>query len=190
MTIGGSLKVAQAANPENKFTVTFSRNVEITNYRGREFGKEGDVQATVKNGAKGVSRRAYSNGTGSDLETFDLNSKRYTIFNELRKLDGNSSDLSEKDLTNADGLVGKYGITNIRRDKSAGVTTIVCDDGAVLRFDFETDSEMQARKKKEAVEAPKVQKTSKKRPEKEASNGKPNFLDDPFGWFADRWLRH
>lgn len=158
MTIGGTLTVTNTSAYES-FTVSFARNTQITNFTQRAMGKPGDIKAEIKNGRSGETERIYSSGEKSGkLASLDLNSKRYAIFDSLRKLDGNKEDLSESDLKKADTLVGKNGISDIRRDAKAGITTIVCNDGAVLKFDFETDAEQQVRKTKEAQEAQKAQK--------------------------------
>ena len=166
MTIGGNLTVTNTGAYEN-FTVSFARNVTITNFRQREMGEVGDISATVKNGNMGETTRVYSNGKSGKLGTLDLNSKRYAIFDALRSLDGNKNDLSESDLKKADSLVGQNGVTGIKRDAKAGVTTILCDDGAVLKFDFETDTEMQARKQQEAINQQKKQAEADKKQAKE-----------------------
>ncbi len=165
MTIGGKLVVTNTGAYEN-FTVSFARNTTITNFRQREMGEVGDISTTIKNGKSGETTRIYSNGKSGKLATMDLNNKRYAIFDKLRKLDGNENDLSESDLQKAESLVGKNGVTGIKRDANAGVTTIMCDDGAVLKFDLETDAEMQARKTQEAAkeqqEAVKEQQNAQK----------------------------
>lgn len=151
MTTGGTLIVTSAHEYKN-FEVKFSRNTKITNFTQREMREKGDIRAEIKNGNYGYAERIFSSGAQSDrLGTLDLNTKRYAIFDALRKLDGNEDDLSDKDLMKADSLIGKNGVTGVRRDAAAGVTTIVCDDGAVLRFDVETDEEEQARLDKEAA---------------------------------------
>ena len=145
MTTGGTLRVT-SANEYKNFEVKFSRNTEITNFAKREMGQEGDIRAEVKNGNNGFAERIYSNGSKSGkLATLDLNTK----------LDGNDEDISDKDLLKADTLIGKNGVKGVRRDASAGVTTIVCDDGAVLRFDVETEQEKQVRLDQEAANAAK-----------------------------------
>lgn len=162
MTTGGTLRVT-SANEYKNFEVKFLRNTEITNFTRREMGHEGDIRAEVKNGRDGFAERIYSNGSKSGkLGTLDLNTKRYAIFDALRKLDGNDEDISDKDLLKADTLIGKNGVKGVRRDASAGVTTIVCDDGAVLRFDVETEQEKQVRLDQEAA-------NSAKRKQKEAA---------------------
>lgn len=147
----------------DSFTVNINRNLTITNYRGREMGEPGDIKASIYDG-NGYTEKIYKNGKKSDqLSTMDLRRARYDIMNSIRSLDGNSDDLTEKDIS----LVGQLdkkalGITNIRRDANAGVTTIECKDGAVLRFDFETDAEMQVRKTKEAADAQKAKEARAK----------------------------
>lgn len=167
MPIGGKLTVA-SANEYKNFTVRFDRNTTITNFTGRNMGNEGDIRTVVKNGSSGVTEKMYSKGKHSgELSTLDLNTKRYQIFDEMRKLDGNANDVSETDFAKAKSLIGKYGITNVKRDASSGITTIYCNDGAVLKFDTETDKEMAVRKKQETYKA-----TLKKQAQAEAQKKK------------------
>lgn len=149
MTIGGELTVTNSSAYEN-FTVSVPRNLDITNFRQREMGKPGDIHTMVKNGRSSTDRISQDGDLIKNRGTLDLRSKRYAIFDALRKLDGNENDFTEKDLAKADSLKGKMGITDIKRDANAGVTTVVCEDGAVLRFDFETKEEQTARETKEA----------------------------------------
>lgn len=191
MPTGGKLIVSNTYEA-GSFEVKFSRNVQITNFTQRKMGEVGDISATVKNGNQGYAERVYSSGQKSDkLCSMDLNSKRYPIFDALRKLDGNADDLTEKDLAKADSLIGKkYGVKAVKRDANAGVTTIVCDDGAVLRFDFETDAEMQTRKAKEAAEAQKkkaaadAKKAQKQREDAELHESCKSTLEKAFDWFV------
>lgn len=197
MAIGGSLKVSN--NSGSSFSVSFSRNTTITNYSDREMGKTGDTKVEIKNGQSGTSRRVYSNKTSSAEAGATFNSSRYAIFDALRKLDGNASDVSEKDLAGAKSLIGKNGVTNVRMDAKAGVTTLICDDGAVLRFDVETDAEKQVREKAEAQKALRKQDAAKaKKAERQQQkadfhencksalekfgDGVGEFFKDLFGW--------
>ena len=191
MTLGGNLLVANTGAYEN-FTVSFARNVTITNFRQREMGEVGDISTTVKDGKNGVTTRIYSNGKSGGLASLDLNSKRYAIFDALRSLDNNKDDLSESDLQKADSLVGKNGITGIKRDANAGVTTILCDDGAVLKFDFETDAEMQVRKQQEAVnqkkkqEAVDIEKAKKRQEAIELHENSKSTFEKVMDWIYEK----
>ena len=102
-----------------------------------------------------------------DKATLDLSTNRYNAFKELVGLDGDSSTLSEKDLQSASKLVGKHGITNIRKDSNAGVTTLVFNDVAVLRFDFETEAEKAVREKNERIEQQRQDSINQAKREKE-----------------------
>lgn len=167
MTIGGTLIVA-SANEYKNFEVKFARNTEVTNYTQRSMGQKGDIRAVIKNGKTGYAEKIYNNGTRSDeLGTLDLNTKRYAIFDALRKLDGNANDISEKDLARANSLIGKNGVKSVQRNTDAGITTIVCDDGAVLQFDVETDKEKAIREKQEAQAADKRKKAQTARHQEE-----------------------
>lgn len=190
MAIGGKLTVGSTY--ETQFEVSFARNIKITNYSQREMGEKGDVCATVQNGNRGYAECIYSDGKKSEkLASMDLQAKRYIIFDELRRLDGNENDLTEQDLAKADSLIGKNGVKAVKRDANAGVTTIVCDDGAVLRFDFETDAEMQTRKAKEAAEAQKkkaaadAKKAQKQREDAELHEACKSTLEKVVEWVFD-----
>ena len=133
-----------------KFNVNFNKNLTITNYKPSEgrAPQKGDLTAKFCSDKKDISIVSSDGKTLNRRRTVDLSSTKYTIFQELVKLDGNGKDLTEKDLFNAKILIGKHGVTAVRRDAEAGVTSIVMKDGGILRFDFETDAEKQARFKK------------------------------------------
>lgn len=192
MTVGGKLTVTNTGAYEN-FTVSFGRNTEITNFHKREMGEIGDVKATVKGGNSGKTKQVFASGLSSDLATLDLGTKRYGIFDALRKLDGNADDISDKDLLGAKKLIGTAGVKDVKIDAGAGITTIYCDDGAVLKFDVETDAEKSVREKQEKAEAKaqeeiKQQKMAEKnRKEVELKeNCKSDFeriMETVIGWF-------
>lgn len=133
-----------------KFNVNFNKNLTITNYKPAEnrVPQKGDLTAKLFGSEKDISVVNSNGKIQRRLKTVDLSSSKYTVFQELVKLDGNGKDLTEKDLLNAKKLIGKHGVTAVRRDAEAGVTSIVMKDGGILRFDFETDAEKQARFKK------------------------------------------
>lgn len=135
----GKLTVTTADGGVNKsFTVDVQKNLKITNFNKREFGKAGDIQADIQNGKTHIKRVTGGGSEKTNLSTMDLRVKRYNIFDALRKLDGNAEDLTPKDLQNVDKLDKQnLGIKAIRKDAQAGITTIVCSDDAVLKFDFE-----------------------------------------------------
>ena len=153
MTVGGSLKVQEVkSGTQGSFSVKFPRNTEITNFHKREMGEVGDVKATIK-GGQAKTQQVFPSGLTSDLATLDLAPTRYGIFDALRKLDGNPNDVSDKDLLAAKKLKGFAGVKDVRIDANAGITNIYCDDGAVLKFDVETDAEKSVREKQEKAEA-------------------------------------
>ena len=194
MTIGGTLNVH---NANGSFKVSFDRNVRITNYKhsgGLNTKNAGEIEGIVQNGNSHTNRvikeqdKPYAQ---YNLGTFELNSQRYTVFNTLRALDGNANDISEKDLALAkQKLVGKNGVIAVKRDASAGITTIEFNDGAVLKFDFETDEEMAAKKKQESIKAQKKQEAAKKQQASNNPSKEIGFLDLVVALFKDRWLRH
>ncbi len=167
MAIGGNLLVTNTGAYKN-FNVQFYRNTEITNYHNRNMNEVGDFHTSVKNGKDGTTIRNYSNGTSGVLGSLDLNSKRYAIFDKLRKLDGNENDVSEKDLLSAKELIGTEGVKNVKIDSGAGITTIYCDDGAVLKFDTETAAEKATREKQEANSAKAKQQVKEQEAAKKA----------------------
>ena len=130
-----------------KFDVEINKNLKITNYKPQEGRKAqaGDLEANFFNGGQDITVINSNGKAQRSLKSVDLSSSKYTIFQELVKLDGNDKNLTEQDLAKAKKLIGKYGITNVRRDAEAGVTTIVMEGGGILRFDFETDAEKKAK---------------------------------------------
>ena len=151
-----------------KFNVTTNRNVQITNYQvNKEKPEAGDFNARFYNGRKNISIYNSENKEETNKATLDLSTNRYATFKELVGLDGDPDTLSDKDMQLASKLVGKNGVTNIRKDSNAGVTTLVFNDGAVLRFDFETDAEKVVRKKNEEIERQKQDSINQARQEEE-----------------------
>ena len=151
-----------------KFNVTTNRNVQITNYQvNKEKPEAGDFNARFYNGRNNISIYNSENKEETNKATLDLSTNRYAAFKELVGLDGDSSTLSEKDLQSASKLVGKHGITNIRKDSNAGVTTLVFNDGAILRFDFETEAEKAVREKNERIEQQRQDSINQAKREKE-----------------------
>ena len=149
-----------------KFNVKINNNIEITNYNPNERAqsKAGDIKVKIYDGKKDISlMNNDETQIIKDLGTFDLSPQKYTIFKKLVELDGDSSNLSEKDLAAAKSLIGQDNIVNVRSDAKAGVTTIVLKGGDIFRFDIETKEEKEtkaAEEAKKAAEAEKQQKTN------------------------------
>ena len=135
-----------------KLNINSARNIEITNYdtNKKTQSEFGDLKARFYDNKKDISIINSDKTKQSNLATVDLSSSKYTVFSKLVQLDGNANDLSEKDLANAKSLIGKNGVSNVRSDAKAGVTTIVFNNGEILRFDVETDAENKTRKANEA----------------------------------------
>ena len=80
-------------------------------------------------------------------------------------------------------------------DANAGVTTILCDDGAVLKFDFETDAEMQVRKQQEAVnqkkkqEAVDIEKAKKRQEAIELHENSKSTFEKVMDWICDEFKK-
>lgn len=102
--------------------------------------KTANGKATVTNNKN--ERQAYA----------DLFPTAYTAMTDIIKMDRNDpkgEKLTDSDLAklHADFKAGKKieGVKNVRRDANAGVTTVVLNDGEIIRFDFETESEKKSR---------------------------------------------
>ena len=139
-------------NNSASFSVKFDQGVKITNYSKEKYSPNDDESklneldsgyfiAEVSEKGNSIHKRT-SKGISNNLGTLDLRSQRYNVFDELRKLDGDESNISAKDLQLARSqLVGKHGVKRVASDPNAGITTFYFEDGNVLRFDFETESE-------------------------------------------------
>lgn len=171
----GEFTINNRATSTGEKKVTVNKNITITNYRPNEKGKKpGELTIEVKDGKTNISGTTVDgNRPMKNLRTADLADYKYTVFKELLNLDGNAEDLSETDLSKVSSDM--QGIKNVRRDKEAGVTTIVFDNGEILRFDFETDKEKANRVESEAVEkAKKTKEAETSKREKEAKEPKLN----------------
>ena len=90
------------------------------------------------------------NGTElkQDSQTVEMNANKYSIFTAIAGMDGDGSNLTEKDIAKAkkaynDGggewtKLLELGVTEIRYDSHAGVATIVIGEKELLRIDFQT----------------------------------------------------
>ncbi|GEM_PF-1650188 len=131
----------------------------ITNYDTRTYepSKAGDLTVTVDGKNSTVQKGATI--FQEDNKTVNMNNKKYSIFTALAGIDGNASDLTEKDIEKAKTHCNKQdktwqallslGVTEIRYDKKAGVATIVIGEDELLRIDFETKKERKNTKKAE-----------------------------------------
>lgn len=134
--------------------VDVDKNVIITNrYNIGEQLKYGEVQAEIQDG--NVQTKRNGNGKTEEILNFNrlsLSEKKYTIFMEVCKLDGNASNFTQSDAILATQLNKKelknLGITQIIKDFTKGVIQIVLGEGKndVITFDFETEKELQNRK--------------------------------------------
>ena len=118
--------------------------------------------------------------------TINLRDKRYDSIMALAGLDGNTSDISWKDVNKAKSLKGKYGIQNVRYDGNAGIATLVFGDNTEIKIDVETGDEkakrISAEKKAEAEAAKKRAEQQKQEAKKEPGWGDRfiNWLEDLF----------
>ena len=125
--------------------VITDRNIVITNYDPStgsiDKQGEGSIKVVVENGKTKISKK-YSNKTSTTEGTVDLSSTRYSIFNALCSLDGDANTLSEKDLRNAKAKLKNNNVQKVNFDPVGLVLNIICKDGVTLRFDAESDAEM------------------------------------------------
>ena len=116
--------------------------------------------------------------------SINLRPNRYNAFKALAGLDGNVSDLSEKDLANAAKLKGKHGIKNVTV-KNGGIAEIEFSDNTTMLFDIETNAEKNERLQKEKAEqAAKENKTAKPKEKSwtdKILNGIGEFIDTIWG---------
>ena len=147
--IGGTIVYTNKNNPtETKRTITTDRNIVITNYNpasgALEKQQNNSIEIKAFDGNTSI-RQKYSNKTSNNLKSADWGSTRYSVFNALCELDGNTSDLTVADLSKAKNLVGKFNVKNVKMDLKALIVNIIFNDGSVLRFDAENDEETKAR---------------------------------------------
>ena len=120
----------------------------ITNYDARTHSPSGAGDLTVTVDGENSSVQKGASVFQEDSSTVNMNDKKYSIFTEIAGLDGDTGNLTEKDLEKAKAHFNKndkkwntllkLGVTEIRYDKKAGVATIVIGDNELLRIDFET----------------------------------------------------
>lgn len=156
---GINFTVANKANPEQTKSVKVNKNLEITNYTGNSMPPNG-LNVKVVDGKTTIVATTSDNKQTSNLRSADIASYKYTVFENLMKLDKNPDDLSEQDLKLA--TKSMEGVKQVRRDEQAGVTTIVFDNGEILKFDFETNKEKAERVKTEKEQAPTPKVENKK----------------------------
>lgn len=139
--------------------IEVDKNVTISNrYNLGEKLKYGEVQAEIRDG------EVYTKRNGKDKEenlTFDrlsLSEKKYNVFMEICKLDGNADNFTQQDAVLATQLnqdtLDKLGIVRVIKDFAKGVVQLVLGNGQndVLTFDFETENEQNNRKGSYKVE--------------------------------------
>lgn len=151
---GVNFTVANKSNVTQNKSVKVDENVVITNYRGDAMPANG-LKVDIKDGKTKITGSSSDNKPTNNLRSADMASYKYTVFENLMKLDKNPDDLSQRDLDLVTPSMD--GVKQVKRDKEAGVTTIVFDNGEILKFDFETDAEKAGRVKteKEQTSTPK-----------------------------------
>ena len=119
---------------------------KITDYDTRTKLPDGK-DLTVEVDGENVS---IMNGTElkQDSQTVEMNANKYSIFTAIAGMDGDGSNLTEKDIAKAKKVFKKggescdtllnLGVTEIRYDSHAGVATIVIGEKELLRIDFQT----------------------------------------------------
>ena len=136
-----NLTVANKASGET-FTVNVKGNVTIKNYKHNGKLQPGEVLTVVKDGEV----RNYYCQKGDTINraqrALNLSSHKYTIFEQLKALDGNPNDLTEKDLQKLKqdkSLQAKLNIFAVRHDPEAKVTGIYssANDANPFMFDYE-----------------------------------------------------
>lgn len=131
--------------------VSTDRNIVITNYDSRtgdiDSQQTGSLKISIKNGQTKIYRKDLDGKVVGNLKSADWSSARYSVFNALCSLDGDSSNLSTQDLNAAKTNLKNEHVSTIKFDPVALVLSIIFKDGNVLRFDAESDAEMQATKK-------------------------------------------
>ena len=135
----------------------------ITNYDARTHSPSGAGDLTVTVDGENSSVQKGASVFQEDSSTVNMNDKKYSIFTEIAGLDGDTGNLTEKDLEKAKAHFNKndknwntllkLGVTEIRYDKKAGVATIVIGDNELLRIDFETGDEEKLKQTSETTEA-------------------------------------
>lgn len=130
---------------ETKTTkVTVNSNVKITNYAEGQKGPN-SIEIFVKDGKKTITGVDENGKPTGKLRSADFNSQKYDLMNKLIDSDTTDGDdtLSEADLKAAmkKGINGAKVIAD--KDVNAnGKYTIKFNDGEVLTFDFETETEV------------------------------------------------
>ena len=133
-----------------KQEVTTDRNIVITNYDSRngdiDSQQTGSLKISIQNGQTNIYRKDSNGKVVGNLKSADWSSARYSVFNALCSLDGDAGTLSETDLRKAKTELKNDNIKDIRFDPVELVLSIIFKDDNVLRFDAESDAEMQAKK--------------------------------------------
>ena len=128
----------------------------ITNYdpNNRNQSRRGDMKLTVQNGKFEYCK----GGSPSKDSAVTMNSKKYSVFTAIAAMSTNDAGnkLTLDDLASArakcdnegkptDKTLINLGITKILYDPNAGIATIMIGDNELLRIDFETESEKEAK---------------------------------------------
>lgn len=129
----------------NEDEITVEGDCKITNYnpseedgkkRGRITINFSDESQTIEEGAGSSYKSA---------KTANFSNKKFSIFNEIASLDGNSEELSVDDIRKMDkSLIEKWKLKDLRFDYKNGVATLVWGENDILRIDFSTKAEKKA----------------------------------------------
>lgn len=133
--------------------IEINKNVTISNrYDLGEKLQYGEVQATVQDGKVYTKRNGEGKEENLTFDRLSLSEKKYNIFMEICKLDGDTGNFTQQDAVCAtllnQKMLDKLGIVNVIKDFAKGLVQIVLGNGQndVLTFDFETEKEMYNRK--------------------------------------------
>ena len=141
MVFGANISISTRSNTERKtFTTKYDGSMVITNFKPQDPNVLAE-QPKGDNDFRIDIREGFS--ISSVGMTTKVSKAEYSIFQALSNLDGDQTNISKADLKKAKSLIGKLGITKIRRDDEAGVVTIV-HNGGQIRFDVVDDKQQDA----------------------------------------------
>lgn len=121
----------------NEKEIKIEGDCKITNYDPREENgtKRGQITIDLINGEQ-VILDGNGKGHSKDVKA-DFSNKKFSIFNNIASLDGDSEVLSVNDIRKLDkSLINKWKLKDLRFDYKNGVATLVWGDNDILRIDF------------------------------------------------------
>lgn len=136
----------------NEDKITVNGDCKITNYdpRKEEGKKRGQITINFSDESQTIEEGAGS--SYKSAETANFSKKKFSIFNKIASLDGNSEELSVEDIEKMDkSLIEKWGLKDLRFDYKNGVATLVWGENDILRIDFVTKREKKTPPVKETI---------------------------------------